>query len=340
MLVDNSGSAPGGNYNNTENQPLYEDLRHVVGEGQQHEAPGGNYNNTENQPLYEDLRHVVGEGQQHEAPGGNYNNTQSSPSQSRAPSYGNDINELLATVSSRPPSVEAQEKATSLWALDAHLRAKHGLAPAFPSTKQLAMREFTTTKYLTPLESQSKTLAFRGGLLMRRVAPGPDQPPGKWQLEPYDTTDIQNTMHGNESERGQALYVLSQGGTLLSAPGKVQETHHSTLLAGTEVAGAGMMRVENGKIRSISNASGHYRPTADYLRNVFKVFERNHVNLDEIEVEEALNSTCNRSHLNGHRRNWASATEWLAFHDEPAEDTQGPPPQSIGYQSSAPPSDE
>jgi len=338
------GSNQNANYNNADSPP-YEDVRGLMGaDGRQGSNQNANYNNADSPP-YEDVRGLMGaDGRQGSNQNANYNNAQSTPVTERAPVYENDIGSLLSTMApgttttggqsgqpSTPPSVQKQQTANSLWALDAHLRAKHGLAPLFPATKQLAMNEFSTTNYLSPLESQSMTLTFRGGMLMRRMAPGPDQPPGKWQLEPYDTTSNADTMHGDPSEKGQALYVLSEGGTLLSAPGKVREMHHSSLLAGTAVAGAGMMRVEQGKVRSISNASGHYRPTADYLRNVLNVLQRNHVNLDEVAVQEAPHSTCDRSHLNGHREDWNSGTEWLAFHDEPLQDASGPSPQSIGH---------
>lgn len=245
-----------------------------------------------------------------------------------------------------PPIVQQQHTANSLWALDAFIQARHGLAPLFPAMKQLEIDEFPTTKYLSPLDSQSMTLTFRGGKLMRRVAPGPDQPPGKWQLEPYDTTGNTDTMHGKDSEVGQALYVLTRGGTLLSAPGKIGEMHHSSLVAGTDVAGAGMMRVEQGKIRSITNNSGHYRPSAEYLRNVLQVFQRNHVNLEEVEVEEADGSDCDREHLDGHTQVWPSGKAWLEFHEAPLQDPDPSsaqpvaspdlPPESSGQGSSAP----
>jgi hypothetical protein len=79
----------------------------------------------------------------------------------------------------------------------------------------------------------------------------------------FDTTD------GGFAE--QYPYAMDKYGNLLSALDTVvkQETgrnfNHSTFNAGKEVICAGMIGAKNGRLVSIDNTSGHYKPTKDNL---------------------------------------------------------------------------
>lgn len=48
--------------------------------------------------------------------------------------------------------------------------------------------------------------------------------------------------------------------------------HHSSFLAGKPAAAAGEIRAKNGVLELISNSSGHYRPSIEYLKQVFLEF--------------------------------------------------------------------
>jgi hypothetical protein len=55
--------------------------------------------------------------------------------------------------------------------------------------------------------------------------------------------------------------------TFYSHVGKMHRFHHSSLVAGDDVIGAGEWIVKKGKLRKISANSGHYQPTMDYFYN-------------------------------------------------------------------------
>ena len=59
---------------------------------------------------------------------------------------------------------------------------------------------------------------------------------------------------------GYAIYVMSKEGHLYVSSHSVGHRHHSSLLAGGVVAGAGELKVSAGWLRWISNKSGHYQP--------------------------------------------------------------------------------
>jgi hypothetical protein len=92
-------------------------------------------------------------------------------------------------------------------------------------------------------------ITIRGGLL--HTADG----------KPLDTRNMVTHFSGP----GYAIYVMSYEGNLHVSSHSVGHRHHSSLLAGGMVAGAGELRVGSGRIDWLSNKSGHYRPDVFHL---------------------------------------------------------------------------
>lgn len=75
-------------------------------------------------------------------------------------------------------------------------------------------------------------------------------------------------------------YVMDEYGNLysteavLTKPGSGLNFNHSTLNAGKDVICAGIIEVKKGKLRSINNNSGHYKPTRQNLHNAMLVLNR------------------------------------------------------------------
>lgn len=106
-------------------------------------------------------------------------------------------------------------------------------------------RSATRVEYDNDVRRQQMTrVTVRGGLLV--TADG----------KPFDTTKMVTMFSGP----GNAIYVMSPDGHLHVSSHSVGYRHHSSLLAGASVAGAGEMCVRQGRIVWISNKSGHYQP--------------------------------------------------------------------------------
>lgn len=96
---------------------------------------------------------------------------------------------------------------------------------------------------------------------------------------------------GGKNMNGQHMYVITQDGQIIigtrgkTAAGETLRMPHPTLIGGQnpQVLGAGMVDIRAGKIYSIDNASGHFKPGAGSLeaaREAFsklptKVFDKN-----------------------------------------------------------------
>lgn len=92
---------------------------------------------------------------------------------------------------------------------------------------------------------------FAGGRLFRDQA----------CTRPLDTKHMVTAFSGP----GKAIYVMGRTGNIHLSSHSVGYRHHSSLLAGTSVAGAGELQVEDGRLKWISNKSGHYAPSVVHL---------------------------------------------------------------------------
>jgi RHS repeat-associated protein len=84
---------------------------------------------------------------------------------------------------------------------------------------------------------------------------------------------------------GKAIYVMDESGNvyLHHKPG-AGAVHHSSMLAGGNVAAGGEIEVEMGVIKSINRESGHYKPELEHLDQFLSELKERGVNVDSINV--------------------------------------------------------
>lgn len=95
-------------------------------------------------------------------------------------------------------------------------------------------------------------------------------------LMPLDTSKMVTAKSGP----GWGIYVMSASGNLHVHSHSVGHYHHSSLLAGAAVAGAGELEVKNGKILTLSNKSGHYCPPLSAFLQVLGRLQAKKISLD------------------------------------------------------------
>lgn len=88
-----------------------------------------------------------------------------------------------------------------------------------------------------------------------------------------DTTEVSDRTY---------IFVMSPDGNIYSAD-KRHVMHHSSFLAGREVASAGKWRVEEGKLTYINNSSGHYMPPSDFAEQVLRELRRRNVDVSAVD---------------------------------------------------------
>jgi hypothetical protein len=98
---------------------------------------------------------------------------------------------------------------------------------------------------------------------------------------PYDTSKERSQFLGD----GYAIYVMDRQGTFYAGNQKVGLFHHSSLVGGAAVAGAGELKIEKGKLTFISNESGHYQPDPEHFIQVLNELRSHHIDLSKVELK-------------------------------------------------------
>ena len=72
---------------------------------------------------------------------------------------------------------------------------------------------------------------------------------------------------GSKNMNGDYMYVIDMDGNIIIGNRAGQRMPHPTLVGGTnpQVQAAGMVNIRGGKIYSMNNASGHFKPSSDCL---------------------------------------------------------------------------
>jgi filamentous hemagglutinin len=79
---------------------------------------------------------------------------------------------------------------------------------------------------------------------------------------------------------GDYIFVVDQQGRLIASPPHEGVIHHSSLGAGKPVLAAGTIKATDGKIETLSNQSGHYRPSTESFEHLLVELEHQGVSFD------------------------------------------------------------
>lgn len=82
----------------------------------------------------------------------------------------------------------------------------------------------------------------------------------------------------------ERLYVLAENGA-------GTKYNHSSVLSGQPVICAGEIGVQQGRLKSFNNNSGHYKPDTDNLYDAVKILQYNHVDMRSFTVSDMKTDT-------------------------------------------------
>jgi len=83
------------------------------------------------------------------------------------------------------------------------------------------------------------------------------------------------SIHGDSIPTNRAIFVMSEEGKIyLSKEYAYGKFHHSSFLAGKPISSGGEIYIEKGVIKEVTNDSGHYTPSLDFVKkNTLKELE-------------------------------------------------------------------
>lgn len=83
-------------------------------------------------------------------------------------------------------------------------------------------------------------------------------------------------IEGDKSYTGTVNFIINKSGELVTGIG------HSHLADGEDVLGAGTFLFKDGKLKAVSNTSGHYEPTVQEAEQAYKLLQDMGINLDDV----------------------------------------------------------
>lgn len=168
----------------------------------------------------------------------------------------------MQAAANQAPDTEARKKA---WQTHYKFMIKQDIDVKEDGTFDPASLNDRLVKYdETKVEQEATKVTVSNGLLMRSNG------------EPVDTTESVVFTHYTN---GQEIFVMSPEGDLHMASHKIGKYHHSSLLAGTNVAAAGAMKAQGGKIELVTDKSGHYQPKREQMVQLLQRLAKEGVSL-------------------------------------------------------------
>lgn len=146
--------------------------------------------------------------------------------------------------------------------------------PTVPTTEMKARYQGEENQGVEYLDAQAREDL--------RVFVGPEGVLYRTDGTVLDTSDASTFWSGD----GRAIFVMDGHGNLYVSP--YQEPgrfHHSSILAGGPVAGAGEVKVIDGRLELISDQSGHYLPGRSYTQRVLELLQQQGADVGGISPE-------------------------------------------------------
>lgn len=144
---------------------------------------------------------------------------------------------------------------------------------------------FDTVRYLKTAEARApykievREVAVEGGRKELRLVDAGGKP-----LDTRTST--------NYAGEDRAIFVMNASGEIFASTyQKKALMHHSSLAGGAEVAAAGELVVENGKLVAITTSSGHYRPTPEQTKQFLHALRERGLNLAGVRLHDASTGT-------------------------------------------------
>jgi hypothetical protein len=124
--------------------------------------------------------------------------------------------------------------------------------------------------YLTPDERQAYAITARDGVLYDANG------------NRLDTSTLSSIHSGGA---GAGIFVMDQDGNIYVGSHERGTFHHSSFLGGQPVAAAGEVVVVNGRLVSVTDKSGHYKPDVEYSNQVVHELQGRGVEVPDTAVQ-------------------------------------------------------
>ena len=188
----------------------------------------------------------------------------------------------------------------------------HYAGEEFPNNAVWADKQRKVTHYADDEERQEYAVTFVEGEAFRSDG------------VVMDTQGIRPTAGLRDAAPDRMIFAMDTEGTLYAEESSAwqddpahagERFHHSSFLAGGDVAGAGELQVREGRVEAVSDRSGHYRPPLEATGEVITSLQEQGVQTEAVGVELSAKSVYSESVM-------AGALEVQAYTDPMAPDSE------------------
>ena len=119
--------------------------------------------------------------------------------------------------------------------------------------------------------------------------PNPEEPPPKGvkQVTQVSPSMIWNKLLRRSVKEGTWIFVADTSFRLYVGIKNSGAFQHSSFLQGSRISAAGLIKIKDGRITSLSPLSGHYRPPANNFRNFIRSLKDRGVDMSHVSVSKS-----------------------------------------------------
>lgn len=169
----------------------------------------------------------------------------------------------------------------------------HGIVPADdptpafdPATQPRPSSALSKTRSSSSSLSsvQSKREADRAA---KYADPGSDEPAGFKRVTHISASTIWNKLLRRSVRDGTWIFVADTSFRLYVGIKNSGAFQHSSFLQGSRISAAGLIKIKNGRISSMSPLSGHYRPPASNFHAFVKALKEGGVDMSHVSISKS-----------------------------------------------------
>lgn len=168
----------------------------------------------------------------------------------------------------------------------------HGIVPVDDPTP--AFNPELQPRPLSPIAGSSSSLSSieskrEADRAAKYANPNPDElpPTGFRKVTHFSASTIWNKMLRRSVRDGTWIFVADTSFRLYVGIKNSGAFQHSSFLQGSRISAAGLIKIKNGRIRSLSPLSGHYRPPASNFKAFVKSLKEGGVDMSHVSISKS-----------------------------------------------------
>ncbi|RFN55367.1 hypothetical protein FIE12Z_403 [Fusarium flagelliforme] len=168
----------------------------------------------------------------------------------------------------------------------------HGIVPLNDSTPAFnAAAQPVDSQYTGSISSSSSQSSLESereaDLAAKYATPGYDNSQGMHKVSQISASTIFNKMMRKSVRKNTWIFVADTNFRMYIGIKDSGAFQHSSFLQGSRISAAGLIKIKNGRLSSLSPLSGHYRPPASNFRAFVHSLRQSEVDMSHVSISKS-----------------------------------------------------